>query len=142
MGPPTATPKTRPAERGASALYRGKRVQLTMSLSFFKASAFTVLDAGFALNVQGSLVKGFTPLRAGLAGVFFTCVATRPMYASMAPFTSRALTPVVSDTVRYAADAVMALGPAAFIAFGAFIAFIAFMALGGNMMTANCGSAE
>merc|ERR1719355_88597 len=109
-----------------------------------------VLDAGFALNTHGSFVKGFTPLRAGLAGVFFnfkfkapanlkapfflTCVATRLMYASIAPFTSRAFTPVVSDTVRYAADAVMALGPAAFIAFGAFIAFIAFMALGGNIL--------
>ena len=41
---------------------------------------------------------------------------------------------MVSDTDRYAAVAVMAFGPAAFIAF---IAFIAFMALGGNISAAS-----
>jgi hypothetical protein len=126
---------------------------LIMSLSFFKASAFTVFDAGFALKTHGSFVKGFTPLRADLAGFFFnfkfktppslkapfflTCVATTLMYASIAPFTALAFTPVVSDTERYAADAVMAFGPAAFIVFVAFIAFIAFMALGGNIAAAD-----
>merc|ERR1711988_1294777 len=29
------------------------------------AMTFTVFDAGFALNTQGSFVKGFTPLRGG-----------------------------------------------------------------------------
>merc|ERR1712019_46151 len=44
--------------------------QLTISFNFFMAKARTVLEAGFALNTQGSLVNGLTPLRAGVA--FFT----------------------------------------------------------------------
>ena len=46
--------------------------QLTISLNFFIGSARTVLDAGFALKTQGSLVKGFTPFLAGDAGFFFS----------------------------------------------------------------------
>merc|ERR1719174_1954471 len=46
--------------------------QLTISLNFFIGSTLTVFDAGFALNTHGSLVKGFTPLRAAVAGFFFS----------------------------------------------------------------------
>merc|ERR1719240_1812474 len=112
--------------------------QFTISLSFFIGSARTVFEAGLALKVQGSLVKGFTPLRAGCAGFFFSfmfkapanlnwpfflsspaATSTRP---STTAFTSFALRPVVSATELYAAEAVMAED---FIAF--FIAFIGAM---------------
>ena len=44
---------------------------MIISLSFFMGKAFTVFEAGLALKTQGSLVKGLTPLRAGVAGFFF-----------------------------------------------------------------------
>jgi hypothetical protein len=103
--------------------------------------ARTVLEAGFALKTQGSFVKGFTPLRAGVAGFFFSfrfkapailkepdffsssaATATRP---SMQAFTSFAFKPVVSATALYAPEAVML--PLAFMAFIAFIAFMGAM---------------
>merc|ERR1719236_440632 len=76
----------------------------SISLSFFIAKHFTVFEAGFALKTQGSLVKGLMPLRALVAGLFFsfmfsmpaslkepdffTCSAATPMNASTTPFTS------------------------------------------------------
>merc|ERR1711903_78644 len=47
-------------------------LQLTISFNFFIGMAFTVFDAGFALKTQGSFVKGFTPLRAFVAGLTFS----------------------------------------------------------------------
>merc|ERR1711863_67001 len=49
----------------------GPPSQFTISLNFFMANTLTVFDAGLALNTHGSFVKGFTPLRAGVAGFFF-----------------------------------------------------------------------
>merc|ERR1711943_26504 len=110
--------------------------QLTIVLSFFIGMALTVFDAGFALNTQGSFVNGFTPLRAGVAGLtlsfklsipaslndpdFFICSAAKPNTPSTAPFTSFGFKPADSATALYAPDAVIA--EPAFIA--AFIPFI------------------
>merc|ERR1719230_435428 len=107
-----------------------------MAFSFFMGMAFTVFDAGFALKTQGSFVNGFTPLRAGVAGfffsfklsmpaslkdpVFFICSAAKFNTASTAPFTSFGFRPADSATALYAPDAVIA--EPAFIA-----AFIPFM---------------
>ena len=52
--------------------------QFTASFNFFIARTRTVLDAGFALKTQGSLVNAFTPLRAGVAGFFFNFNASMP----------------------------------------------------------------
>merc|ERR1719484_961 len=123
----------------------------SISFSFFSARQRTVFEAGFALKTHGSLVKGFTPLRAFVAGLFFsfmlsipaslklplafTWATATPMYASMAPFTSFVFNPVVSATDWNAPVCVMAPAffariafIAFFIAFMAFIAFIAFIA--------------
>merc|ERR1712178_320773 len=86
----------------------------SISLSFFIAKHFTVFDAGFALKTHGSLVKGLMPLRAFVAGLFFsfmfsipanlkepdffTCSTATPMNASTTPFTSFDFVPVVSAT--------------------------------------------
>merc|ERR1719379_1934724 len=88
--------------------------QFTASLIFFMAMTFTVFDAGFALKTQGSLVKGFTPLRAEVAGFFFNfklsipaslkdpfffnSSAATPRMPSTALFTSLRFNPVVSAT--------------------------------------------
>merc|ERR1719436_1363508 len=105
--------------------------QLTISLNFFMGNALTVLDAGLALNTQGSFVNGFTPFRAGVAGFCLSCVAATPNIASTVPFTSFAFKPVDSATDLYAAVAVIGFAPFATLA--AFIAFMAFIAFGGNM---------
>ena len=60
-----------PTQTRHSLYKRLQHAQLTISLSFFIGKARTVLEAGFALKTHGSLVNGFTPLRAGLAGFFF-----------------------------------------------------------------------
>merc|ERR1719152_908668 len=62
------------AHRDLKAPKRSQAVhaQFTSSLSFFIGSAFTVLDAGFALKTHGSFVNGFTPFRAGVAGFDFS----------------------------------------------------------------------
>merc|ERR1719284_1217320 len=101
---------------GTDALWAhcSQNTQLIISLSFFIGKAFTVFDAGFALKTQGSLVKGFTPLRAGFAGLFFSFMFNAPpslkdpdffnssaataMIPSTTPFTSLAFKPVVSAT--------------------------------------------
>merc|ERR1719238_70154 len=91
-----------------------QHAQLTISFSFFIGRARTVLEAGLALKVHGSLVKGFTPLRAAVAGFFFSlrfrapaslnwpfflsspaATSTRP---STTALTSFAFKPVVSAT--------------------------------------------
>merc|ERR1719198_1992645 len=111
-------------------------LQFTIPLSFFMGMAFTVFDAGFALKRQGSFVNGFTPLRAGVAGLtfsfkfsipaslndpdFFICSAANVITPSTAPLTSFGFSPVDSATALYARDAVIA--EPAFIA--AFIPFI------------------
>ena len=72
----------------------------------------TVLDACVALTACGSFVKGFTPLRAGVAGVFFyfmfsmpanlnapcffDCPDATPMVPSTTPFTCFGFKPTVS----------------------------------------------
>merc|ERR1719245_2067518 len=116
--------------------------QLINSFNFFIGKTLTVLDAGFALNTQGSFVNGFTPFRAGLAGFdfnfkfnappilkdpfFFNSLAASVSKPSTAPFTSLAFKPAVSATEAYAP---LTLSAPDFIApaFIAFIAFIAFM---------------
>merc|ERR1719432_409013 len=103
MGPPTAT-RVRKAEPP----------QLIISLSFFMGRARTVLLAGFALKTHGSLVNGFTPLRAGRAGFFlsfklsapaslnepffFNCSAATVTIPSTTAFTSLDFSPHVSAT--------------------------------------------
>merc|ERR1712013_792725 len=52
--------------------------QLIISLSFFIGRTLTVLDAGFALKVQGSFVKGLTPFLAGVAFFFFNFMFSAP----------------------------------------------------------------
>merc|ERR1719159_1619481 len=106
------------------------------SLSFFIGRQRTVFEAGFALKTQGSLVKGLKPLRAFVAGLFFsfmlsmpaslkepdffTCSTATPISASTTPFTSFDFSPVVSATDWNTPVCVIA--PPAFIAFIAFIA--------------------
>ena len=43
------------------------KIQFKASFNFFMASALRVLEAGFDLNTQGSLVKGLMPFFAGEA---------------------------------------------------------------------------
>merc|ERR1712084_208896 len=65
--------------------------QFTSSLSFFMGSALTVLDAGLALNTQGSFVNGFTPFRAGVAFFVFSfrfsmpAILNEPVFFSSSP---------------------------------------------------------
>merc|ERR1712185_866577 len=66
-----SAPRTRPA------LLRRHDLQ-SSSLSFFIAKHFTVFDAGFALKTHGSLVKGLIPLRAFVAGLFFSFMFSIP----------------------------------------------------------------
>merc|ERR1719152_1036812 len=54
------------------------RNQLIICLSFFIGKTRTVLLAGLALNTHGSLVNGFTPLRAATAGFFFSFMLRSP----------------------------------------------------------------
>merc|ERR1719388_606088 len=126
----------------------------SISLSFFIAKHFTVFEAGFALKTQGSLVKGLMPLRAFVAGLFFsfmfsmpaslkepdffTCAAATAIIASTTLFTSFVFKPVVSATEAYTPLCDI---PEAFIArffmafFMAFMAFMAFIAFIAAMMT-------
>merc|ERR1712151_575037 len=110
------------------------RSQFTISLNFFMANTRTVLLAGLALDTHGSFVKGFTPLRAGVAGFFFSFKfktppnlkdpfffnwsAATPNRPSTAAFTSFGFKPALSATELYAPAAVMA---------PAFMAFMPFM---------------
>src|SRR6202048_3323017 len=50
----------------------------TASLATFSGDALTDLLAGLAANSIGSFVKGFTPLRASVAGLFTTDILTKP----------------------------------------------------------------
>src|SRR5258705_7997506 len=50
----------------------------TASLATFRGDALTDLLAGLAANSIGSFVKGFTPLRASVAGLFTTDILTKP----------------------------------------------------------------
>eukprot|EP00403_Amphidinium_massartii_P027295 CAMPEP_0178398736 /NCGR_PEP_ID=MMETSP0689_2-20121128/14924_1 /TAXON_ID=160604 /ORGANISM="Amphidinium massartii, Strain CS-259" /LENGTH=119 /DNA_ID=CAMNT_0020019503 /DNA_START=115 /DNA_END=474 /DNA_ORIENTATION=+ len=93
----------------------------------------TVLLAGLALKTHGSLVKGWIPLRAAVAGLslsfifnmpaslkepaFFTCVAERLISASTALFTSFLFKPVFSATVLSTADWLISLALVAVAAF-------------------------
>merc|ERR1719478_2140094 len=90
------------------------KVQFKASFSFFMASALTVLEAGLALNTQGSLVNGLMPFLAGDAGFFFNFKFNMPASlnfpfflispqatlkrASMTPFTCLFFKPLVSAT--------------------------------------------
>ena len=46
------------------------KIKFKASFNFFMASALRVLEAGFDLNTQGSLVKGSMPFFAGVAAFF------------------------------------------------------------------------
>merc|ERR1719473_1513163 len=110
----------------------------SISLSFFIAKHFTVFEAGFALKTHGSLVKGLMPLRAFVAGLFFsfmfsmpanlkdpdffTCSTATPMNASTTPFTSFVFKPVVSAT-DWNTPVWVILPPAFIAALRAFMAF-------------------
>merc|ERR1740138_1661458 len=90
------------------------KVQFKVSFNFFMASALTVLEAGLALNTQGSLVNGLMPFFAGDAGFFFSFKFNMPASlklpfflisaqatakrASMTPFTCLPFNPLVSAT--------------------------------------------
>src|ERR1700676_2008061 len=50
----------------------------TASLATFRGDAWTELLAGLAGNSIGSFVKGFTPLRASVAGLLTTDILTKP----------------------------------------------------------------
>src|ERR1700730_18187049 len=50
----------------------------TESLATFSGDALTDLLAGFAANCIGSLVKGLTPMRASVAGLFTTDIFAKP----------------------------------------------------------------
>src|SRR6478752_4804700 len=50
----------------------------TASFTTFRGDALTDLLAGLAANSIGSFVKGFTPLRASVAGLFTTDILTKP----------------------------------------------------------------
>lgn len=49
-----------------------------ISFKAFKDCTFTTFRAGFALNMAGSPVKGFMPLRALVAGFRTTLILSRP----------------------------------------------------------------
>jgi hypothetical protein len=53
-------------------------IRQTASLATFNGDALTDLLAGLAANSMGSFVKGFTPLRASVAGLFTTDILTNP----------------------------------------------------------------
>src|SRR6478752_401927 len=57
---------------------RPTRPLQTASLATFRGDALTDLLAGLAANSIGSFVKGFTPLRASIAGLFTTDILTKP----------------------------------------------------------------
>lgn len=50
----------------------------TASLATFRGDALTDLLAGLAANCMGSFVKGFTPLRASVAGLCTTDILAKP----------------------------------------------------------------
>merc|ERR1719263_1850034 len=109
VGPPTTTKHNWRNLQGNSLV-----LQFTSSFNFFIGMALTVFDAGFALKTQGSFVKGFTPLRAFVAGrtfsfklsipaslndpAFFICSAARVNMPSTAPLTSFGFRPADSAT--------------------------------------------
>merc|ERR1719333_2012214 len=118
VGPPTT------AKHNWKILQEKCILQLTISFNFFIGMAFTVFDAGFALKTQGSFVKGFTPLRAFVAGLtfsfsmsipaklnfpdFFICSAAKVTMPSTAPLTSFGFRPTDSATALYAPDTLIA----------------------------------
>merc|ERR1712048_1352488 len=105
--------------------------QLIISLSFFIGKHLTVLLAGLALKTHGSLVNGFTPLRAGRASFFFNFMLRRPailkepfflsspaassMYPVMMDRTTFGFNSLLAATAAYPPDTVMA--PPLFMAF-------------------------
>eukprot|EP00448_Togula_jolla_P029435 CAMPEP_0170622162 /NCGR_PEP_ID=MMETSP0224-20130122/28980_1 /TAXON_ID=285029 /ORGANISM="Togula jolla, Strain CCCM 725" /LENGTH=99 /DNA_ID=CAMNT_0010948455 /DNA_START=52 /DNA_END=348 /DNA_ORIENTATION=+ len=62
--------------------------QLTASFSFFRGRARTVCDAGFALKMQGSFVKGLMPFLALVAGFFFSFMLSIPASLKLPVFFS------------------------------------------------------
>merc|ERR1719450_767076 len=76
--------------------------QLIASLSFFMAKTFTVFDAGLALKTHGSLVKGLTPFRAGVAGFFFSFMFSIPAnLKDPVFFNSSDATPMMPSTMPF-----------------------------------------
>src|SRR5262245_184511 len=52
--------------------------QFTRALRLFSGARRIFLEAGFALNIISSLVKGLMPLRAFVAGFLTTFIFSRP----------------------------------------------------------------
>src|SRR5438477_5360528 len=69
------TDKARPA---FSDYATEERPLQTASLATFSGDVLTDLLAGFAANSIGSFVKGFTPLRASVAGLCTTDIFAKP----------------------------------------------------------------
>merc|ERR1719506_2730990 len=131
----------RPPTKASRTCANHLKVQFKASFNFFMARALTVLEAGLALNTQGSLVNGLMPFFAGVAGFFFNFKFNMPASLklpfflispqatlkrdSTTPFTCLFFNPLVSATEAMAWDCVSA--PPDFMAL-AFIAFIAFIA--------------
>jgi hypothetical protein len=67
----------------------------TASFATLSGEALTVLLAGFAANSMGSFVKGFTPLRASVAGLLTTVIFTKPGITN-SPFSFSSLYPTVA----------------------------------------------
>merc|ERR1719375_402956 len=130
-----------------------QKVQFKASFSFFMASALTVLEAGLALNTQGSLVNGLMPFFAGVAGFFFNFKFNIPASlklpfflisaqatakrASMTPFTCLFFKPLVSATDAMTPVCVSTPDFMAALAFMAFMAFIAGAMVVENKQTKN-----
>merc|ERR1712127_174856 len=114
------------------------KAQFKAFFNFFNAKHLTVLEAGLALNTQGSLVNGLMPFFAGEAGFFFNFMFSMPASlklplflispaatakrASITPFTCLFFKPL--DSATDATTALCVIAPPDFMAF-AFMAFIA-----------------
>jgi len=72
-------------------------------LSFARGRTRTVFEAGFALKTHGSLVKGLMPLRAFLAGLFFSFMLSMPPSLKEPDFfNSDTATPINASTTAFA----------------------------------------
>lgn len=79
-GPVVLCPRTERRGVRSESLRRIRRSRLpqTASLATFSGDALTDLLAGLAANCIGSFVKGLTPMRASVAGLFTTDILTKP----------------------------------------------------------------
>src|SRR5665647_2624131 len=78
LGPSQPTFATKSAQFRRTNTPQPTRPLQTVSLATFRGDALTDLLAGLAANSIGSFVKGFTPLRASVAGLFTTDILAKP----------------------------------------------------------------